>query len=172
MSAAGITRSKIHDDSHRAMKEGVYFGRCPNGHYVLFDSTSPLFENVPPFPPYDAVCLGCGPDAVVQLNQILVGEVSREERDRGWTGSVPVLIVEPSPHHGVAIKKNRGRAKAESSSVDMCTVTCDQCGEQFFIAHQMVFQNQAQALTEARKLEEQLAEEHKRKQPHSDSIKF
>lgn len=155
-----------------AMSERIYFGRCPNGHYVLLDSASPTFQNVPPFPPYDVVCLGCGPQAVVQLKEILVGEVSREERDRGWTGCIPVVIIEPSPHHGVAIKKNQNRAKAESSSVDMCVVTCDQCGEQFYIAHQMAFQDQAQAQSEARKLEEALAEDHKRKQPHSDSIKF
>src|ERR1051325_840054 len=153
------------------MQARVYFGKCPNHHFVLFDEASPTFQDSPPELRYKAVCLGCGPSAVVELPEVFYGEVSAEERDRGWTLTMPVLIVELS-HHGAAIKLNQNRAKAEEPQVNMGIVTCDECGDQFYIAQHKAFQNQVEATSQAQRLEELLEEQHKRKQPHSDSIKF
>jgi hypothetical protein len=105
--------------------------------------------------------LRSGPSTVVEPKEIFLGEVSLEERGHGWTDSLPTLVVRPSVH-GVAIKSNQTRVKAEQPSVHMGTVTCDRCG----------FQNPTKVEAQVKELEELLAEEHRRKLPHGDSIKL
>jgi hypothetical protein len=67
----------------------------------------------------------------------------------------------------VAIKKGQAREKATGFQ-EMGTVRCDDCGEEFFIAHHPASADRWVAEKQARWLQRVLAEEHKRDKKHPD----
>jgi hypothetical protein len=72
----------------------------------------------------------------------------------------------------VAIKKGQTREKADTDFLEMGTVRCDGCGEEFVITHQPAFVDKWAAEKQARWLERVLAEEHERDKKHADRIEL
>jgi hypothetical protein len=72
----------------------------------------------------------------------------------------------------VAINKGQTREKAAADFLEMGTVGCDGCGEEFVIAHQPAFVDKWVAEKQARWLERVLAEEHERDRRHPDKIEL
>ncbi len=73
----------------------------------------------------------------------------------------------------VAIKKGQLREKAPMPSpMEMGTLRCDGCGEQFVIYHDSGFVDKKAAERQAHWLEKVLAEEHERESKHPDRIEL
>jgi hypothetical protein len=70
----------------------------------------------------------------------------------------------------VAIKKS-SRDKTEGF-LEMGTLGCDVCGEDFFIGHNLVSVDKLAAEKQAKWLEKVLAEEHERDKKHPDRIEL
>jgi hypothetical protein len=71
----------------------------------------------------------------------------------------------------VAIKKGQTREKADGFQ-EMGAVRCDDCGEEFVIAHQPAFVDKWVADQQVHWLERVLAEEHERDKKHPDRIEL
>jgi hypothetical protein len=69
----------------------------------------------------------------------------------------------------VAIKKGQTRERA-AGFLEMGTLRCDGCGEEFVIFHEPAVTNNKAAEHQAHWLERVLAEEHERESKHSDRI--
>jgi len=73
----------------------------------------------------------------------------------------------------VAIKKGQLREKPKMPSpVEMGTLRCDSCGEEFMIYHDSPFLDKTAAARQAHWLDKVLTEEHERDQKHSDRIEL
>ncbi len=72
----------------------------------------------------------------------------------------------------VAMKKGQAREKAAADFLEMGTVRCDGCGEEFVIAHQPAFVDRWVAERQAVWLERVLSEEHERDKKHADRIEL
>ena len=72
----------------------------------------------------------------------------------------------------VAMKKGQAREKAAADFLEMGTVRCDGCGEEFVIAHQPAFVDRWVAERQAVWLERVLSEEHERDKKHADCIEL
>jgi hypothetical protein len=73
--------------------------------------------------------------------------------------------------NAVAIKKGQNQEKA-AGFLEMGTLRCDGCGEEFFIAHHPEFADQGIAERQAHWLEKVMAEEHERDKKHPDRIEL
>ena len=71
----------------------------------------------------------------------------------------------------VAIKKGQTGQRAPDF-VEMGTLRCDSCGEEFVILHDPAFADKAGAEGQAHWLEKVLAEEHERDRKHPDRIQL
>ena len=71
----------------------------------------------------------------------------------------------------VAIKKGQSRGKA-ADFLEMGTLRCDACGDEFVIAHQPAFVDKWVADQQAHWLEKVLAEEAERDKKHPDRIEL
>jgi hypothetical protein len=71
----------------------------------------------------------------------------------------------------VAIKKGQTREKV-AGLLEMGTLRCDSCGEQFMIGHDPALADKKVAEKQARWLEKVLAEEHERDKKHADRIEL
>jgi hypothetical protein len=71
----------------------------------------------------------------------------------------------------VAIKKGQTRERAPGFA-EMGTLRCDDCGEEFIIAHDPTFLDRSVAERQAYWLVKVLAEEHERERKHSDRIQL
>lgn len=71
----------------------------------------------------------------------------------------------------VAIKKGQTRERAPEF-LEMGTLRCDQCGEEFIIFHDPAVMDQKVAERQADWLEKVLAEEHEREPKHPDRIQL
>jgi hypothetical protein len=69
----------------------------------------------------------------------------------------------------VAIKKGQNREKA-AGFLEMGTLRCDGCGEEFIIRHHPALVDKRVAEKQAKWLEKVLAEEHERDKKHPDRI--
>jgi hypothetical protein len=58
------------------------------------------------------------------------------------------------------------------SPVEMGTLRCDNCGEEFIIYHDSILMDKAVAARQAHWLDRVLADEHEREQKHSDKIEL
>lgn len=73
----------------------------------------------------------------------------------------------------VAIKKGQLVEKATMPSpVEMGTLRCDGCGEEFVVYHDSVIMDKARAERQANWLEKVLAEEHGQERKHPDRIQL
>ncbi len=73
----------------------------------------------------------------------------------------------------VAIKKGQTQKKATiDSPIEMGTLRCDGCGEEFVIYHDSQLRDKASAERQAHWLEKVLAEEHERERKHPDRIEL
>jgi len=72
----------------------------------------------------------------------------------------------------VAIKKGQPREKAAADFLEMGTVRCDGCGEEFVISQHPAFVDRWVAERQAAWLERVLAEEHERDKKHPDKIEL
>lgn len=73
----------------------------------------------------------------------------------------------------IAIKKGQLREKANMAvPVEMGTLRCDSCGEEFVIYHDSMSMDQATAARQAHWLEKVLAEEHERERKHPDTVEL
>lgn len=72
----------------------------------------------------------------------------------------------------VAIKKGQMREAAAPGFLEMGTLRCDGCGEEFTILHDPAFVNKKFAEQQAHWLEKVLAEEHERERKHPDRIQL
>jgi hypothetical protein len=71
----------------------------------------------------------------------------------------------------VAIKKGQTRERAPDF-MEMGTLRCEGCGEEFMILHDPTFVNEAAAERQAHWLEKVLAEEHEREHQHADRVQL
>jgi hypothetical protein len=71
----------------------------------------------------------------------------------------------------VAIKKGQTRERAPDFT-EMGTLRCDNCGEEFIIAHDPTFLDRSVAERQAYWLVKVLAEEHERERKHPDRIQL
>jgi hypothetical protein len=71
----------------------------------------------------------------------------------------------------VAIKKGQTRERAPDFT-EMGTLRCDDCGEEFIIAHDPTFRDRSVAERQAHWLVKVLAEEHERERKHPDRIQL
>ena len=71
----------------------------------------------------------------------------------------------------VAIKKGQTRERVPDF-VEMGTLRCDTCGEEFIVFHDSDLVDKAAAARQAHWLEKVLAEEHERDRTHSDRIQL
>jgi hypothetical protein len=69
----------------------------------------------------------------------------------------------------LAIKRGQIREKTEDV-LEMGTLRCDQCGEEFSLVHNSVSADRSLAERQAYWLEKVLAEEHERDKKHPDRI--
>jgi hypothetical protein len=69
----------------------------------------------------------------------------------------------------VAIKQGQSRV-VEKTFQTMGTVTCDNCGESFFIGHYPAYADPKEAASQAKWLEKVLAYDHERERKHPDKI--
>ena len=73
----------------------------------------------------------------------------------------------------VAIKKGQSRQKATMSNpIEMGTLRCDGCGEEFVIYHDSAIIDKTAAARQAHWLERVLADEHERERKHPDRIQL
>jgi hypothetical protein len=73
----------------------------------------------------------------------------------------------------VAIKKGQTQKKTTiASPIEMGTLRCDGCGEEFVIYHDSRLMDKSSAERQAHWLEKVLAEEHERERKHSDHIEL
>ena len=72
--------------------ELVFFGYCGH-HFVLLDVNSPAFQDKPPKAPHQTECLACGEHFSVTLQEIHLGKVTHQERDRGWSLDRPKALM-------------------------------------------------------------------------------
>ena len=66
----------------------------------------------------------------------------------------------------MAIKKGQTRERTAVDFQEMGALPCDDCGEEFFIAHPPAFVDKSVADQQAHWLEKVLAEEHERDRKH------
>jgi hypothetical protein len=71
----------------------------------------------------------------------------------------------------VAIKKGQTRERPPDF-MEMGTLRCDSCGEEFIVFHDPTLVDTARAARQAHWLEKVLAEEHERERKHPDRIQL
>ena len=74
--------------------------------------------------------------------------------------------------HGVATKKGQLGLTPPPGFQTMGTLSCDDCGEEFFLWHQSSSASQALAEKQAHWLEKTLAYDHERDHKHCDRIEL
>jgi hypothetical protein len=71
----------------------------------------------------------------------------------------------------IAIKKGQEK-EIPSDFMEMGTLRCDGCGEEFIVFHNLTFEDKRAAERQAHWLEKVLAEEHERERKHPDRIQL
>ena len=71
----------------------------------------------------------------------------------------------------VAIRKGQTQER-EPEFLEMGTLRCDGCGEEFMILHEPTFRDKSVAERQAHWLERVLADEHERERRHADRIQL
>jgi hypothetical protein len=104
-------------------------------------------------------------------SEVRKSPVQDDKENTEGKGTEGQAVGEVQQMRAVAIRKGQSREKV-ASYLEMGTLRCEGCGEEFFIGHHPAFVDKRLADKQAHWLERVLAEEHERDNRHSDQIEL